>query len=95
MWRLLLFAVVITAFIFCMILRPRRILSIVASTMYFPGSPLSKRTIPIWASYFLNREIFEGPPISLLRLEEEIKTIGYFLLAIPLGLGILVIWVGN
>ena len=95
MWRLLLITIVVAAFIFYMILRPRRILKVLASAIYFPGSPLSRRTIPIWASYFLNREIFEGPPVSLLRLEEEIRTVGYFLLAIPLGMGILVIWVGS
>ena len=95
MWRLLVLIVVLAALILSMILRPKRILRLLAFVIYFPGSPLARRIIPLWASYFLNQEIFEGPPASLLRLEEEIRTLGYFLLAIPVGLGILVIWVGS
>ena len=95
MWRLLVLIVALATFTFCMILCPKRILRLLAFGIYFPGSPLARRTIPLWASYFLNQEIFEGPPASLLRLEEEIRTVGYFLLAIPVGLGILVIWVGS
>lgn len=95
MFRLLSLVVLLLVAFGMLIFRPGRVLAGVAWVLYSPSSPFSGGDTPVWASYYLNRGAYEGPPVSVRRMEDEVRTIGIFLLSIPVALAILVVLVGR
>ncbi len=91
MWRIGIFFLVILAVIFYFIFRPGRVLKLAATIIYSPASPLHSSRLPLWASYYLGRSVYEAPPEPVKQLEEGVKAVGYAMLAVPVTLLILVI----
>jgi hypothetical protein len=95
MWRLFILIALVLIGIYYMVFRPGRILGMVTRILYSPISPLSHRPIPPWASYYLGLGDFEGPPPSVREMEDNVKTLGYVLVAVPVALVVTVILVGG
>ena len=95
MWRLLIVVAVIVGIIFFLIFKPGRVLRFLALILYSSGSPLGREFTPVWASYFLGKGVFEGQPASVRNLEENLRTLGYSLLAVPVSLAVAVALLGD
>jgi len=90
MWRIGIFFLVILAVIFHLIFRPGKVLKLAAGILYSPVSPLHGSSIPLWASYYLEKTVYEAPPEQVKQLEEGVRAIGYAMLAVPVTLLIVV-----
>ena len=95
MWRLLILAALILWIIFFLIFRPGRVLRLMAIILYSPVSPLGRGSIPVWASYYLGKGVFEGQPTLVRNLEENLRALGYALLAVPVALAVAVALLGD
>ena len=95
MWRLFVLTALSLIVIGFLIFRPGLVLSWAARILYAPYSPLSGANVPSWASFYLGADVFEGPPESVRRLEEEIRTVGFVLIVIPISLAVTVALLGS
>jgi hypothetical protein len=86
MWRIGIFLLLILAVDFHFIFRPARTLKFVAAVVYSPVSPLRRSRMPLWASYYLGKTMYEAPPETVKQLEEYVRAIGYAMLAVPVTL---------
>ena len=86
MWRIGIFFLLIFVVIFLFIFRSGKILRFTAAVVYSPLSPLRSSKMPLWASYYLGKTLYEAPPEQLKQLEENVRVIGYALLAVPITL---------
>lgn len=91
MWRIGIFLLLVLAVNFHFIFRPSKILKFIATIIYSPVSPLGSSEIPLWASYYLGKTLYEVTPEPVKRLEETVRAIGYAMLAVPVTLLVIVL----
>ena len=91
MWRIIIFFIPLVVIIANLIFRPGKFLKVIATITYSPLSPFSNSEIPSWASYYLGKSLYEAPPESIKRLEENVRTIGFAMLAVPATLLVILI----
>jgi|GEM_PF-5205752 len=91
MWRIGILLLVVLAIVFYFVFRPGKVLKLTATVIYSPVSPFRGSAIPLWASYYLGKTMYEVPPESVRQLEENVRAIGYAMLAVPVTLLVIVI----
>jgi hypothetical protein len=91
MWRIIILLLILVVIIAQFIFRPSKVLKVVVKIIYSQVSPLRRSGIPLWASYYLGDTMYEAPPEQIKQLEENVRVIGYAMLAAPVTLLVIVL----